>query len=262
MYLKNIFIKNILSALIALLLIIVGDPAEALAQAASEKPTEPKDALLYPELNVNPSASDRLLRAAKDEQSNRWITHWPIQVSALATLYSGLTIGQHPKKATETDRETSEWAKNVAYGVGGGWILATIVLSAAHQPYLEGYNEVKRLSEKTMSEKLTKERIAEEHLRKPAELGHKIMYISIATNLGASLFAASAGERPAEIMGIVSAVLSLTPLIFRSNWIEEYDTHLDYKKKIYGPVAYFGFIPSFDSQGVDLAPSTNLSWRF
>ena len=106
------------------------------------------DSLNYPELQVTPSASHRLLTEFKDERSNRWGVHWAIQTSALSDFVdSNLISGKKDTKwsVDEAKQKKDDYDNATTLGtlVGGGWIVATILLSANYEPYKDGVVEFK-----------------------------------------------------------------------------------------------------------------------
>ena len=221
--------------------------------------------LSYPELEVTPRASARLLLEAKKEKSRRWETHFPVQVSGLATLTAALLANGRPAKGSdgsvdESTNDNNGYSSTVGLIIGGGWLAATSYLALKYQPYAKGHSQVRRLPAKTKREQLTRERLAEEWLRKPAQLATKLKWISVISNFAASAFIAGNGDDDVAVAGAVSGLLAFTPLLFEYRWTDVYNQHQEYKKKIYGPIGHVRPIQGKD--GLDLVPGVSLAMTF
>jgi hypothetical protein len=212
----------------------------------------------YPELSVVPRASDRIQMEADKEDESRWTTFLPLQVSALATLGSGI--------ASLQARDRSYGLSGV--GVGAGWLAITTILSLSYRPYTSALNELPT-KKGTVREQLTRERAAEEEIQRIASLGEKLKWISVLTELGASFYMLSSDDPSLtssnsmispKTIAAASAVLALTPLFFRFHWSEVRSQQAEYKKKIYGPVA--GATLLQDPSTKQLTPGFSVSFRF
>ena len=82
------------------------------------------------------------------------------------------------------------------------------------------------------------------------------------SNLAASAVMGSAGKPDgwSNALAGVSAVASLTPLIFKHRWEETESLQEEYKRRIYAPVA--GPTLLTDPSGLSLSPGVSLSLRF
>lgn len=238
------------------------------AQSEESKGSSPEEAssglreetqLTYPELEVTPRASERLEMEAKRERRTRWVTHLPIQFSALMTLYAGSNV-DHKDGLQGKDKDDFESAQNMAVGVGAGWLVLTGVLSATYQPYYRGWKETVRLPKKTKRDDLTRERLAEEALNAPARLATKLKWFSIATNLWASAQLLQNAEPESRMTVGIASVAAFAPLLFDYRWSQVATQHREYKKKIYGPVASTVLIPTPDFR--HLQPALGLTWSF
>lgn len=227
-------------------------PVQAFAAGA-------QDELDYPELTVTPRASERLDMESKKETNSRWTKFIPLQVSALSTFTAGLLYSAKP---TTNPLENPGAMKFAGLAVGGGWIAATLVLSAMHTPYQSSNAEVSALPKGTTREKLTRERLAEEAIDGAASLGRKLTWLSVITNVGANAAMLSKVESGSFSMILcgVGAAAAFTPLIFGTNWGTVAAEQREYKKKIYAPVASFIVVPS-PEDGSPLA-NASLSFRF
>lgn len=194
-----------------------------------------KDYLDYPELMVTPRATERLALEARDEFSQRWSTHLPIQASALATLTAGILQAEKPDGATGL--KGSSGVAGIL--VGGGWLATTIYLAVKYRPYQDGFDEIRKYPAKDQRQLIARERLAEEKLEAPYRLGKKLMILSVLTNAATAGYLLSKVESSttSQAVNIVAAAASFLPLIFQYHWRTVALKHRDYKKKIYGPVA-------------------------
>ena len=197
-----------------------------------------QEGLEYPELLSAPRATERVRQEAAHEHHTRWFTHWPVQVSALATIAASAV---HKDKPGADD----SYADVAGYAVGGGWLLTTGLLSAFYQPYRSAYNATANLPTRTVREQVVRERLAESHIDQAADLGVRLQWISAATNLAASVYLTvkSEGGSTSQVIGGVSSLLSLTPLLFSYRWSRVSSEQQSYKKKIYGPLTDLGASP-------------------
>lgn len=216
----------------------------------------------YPELMVIPRASDRLEAEAKKESDRKFLTHLPIQASALTTLAAGI-IQLEGRDAHKDPDGTSAWA---GIAVGSGWLLATGVMAAIGQPYSSAWKEVSALPKGSRREQLARERMAEEALNHQARLGRTLQWIAMPTNFFASVYMAAKAEPGSfsQVVDGVAAAMALAPLIFRYSWIDVAGEQEEYKKRIYGPIG--GMVPKptwfRDRVTGSLSPGMALSFRF
>lgn len=198
--------------------------------------------LNYPELQVTPLASERLESEAKFEHNDGWKTHWSLQASALATLTSSFTIQQkahdsysnaEEKKQKNTDFDN---AKLMGQVIGGSWLIGTALLNSFYEPYKSTFIANRKMPTDTKKNRLSKERHAESTIKQTAKLSKNLKWLSVATNLVASVHMASEANEDSSIYPALSALLSFTPLLFPSRWEVTNDEHEIYKKRIYAPV--------------------------
>lgn len=263
------FRHSISRPLIALLMIfpiITMMPIQPLYASENGDPLD-LEGLTYPELEVTPRASERLILEAKTEQESNYKVHLPLQLSATSLVIAGIMAqGNHrDRHGNESDaaydkvKESNQWASIGGMLVGAGWLTATIMMNMRYRPYLDGYVEVKKIKGDTKRDQLRRERIAEEAIYEPAILGEKLRWISFATNFTASLYLMSNTDDEAQIAAAIAAILSFTPFIFPYRWEKIADKHRSYKKKIYGPVASLTLIPAAQQEWT---PGFQLQWSF
>ena len=194
--------------------------------------------LSYPELEVTPRASARLLMEAKEERSSRFSNHGAMLISSLTTLVAAFNSQDSPSNTDNKDIvDNNDWATQVGYAIGGGWLITNVWLMSRYEPYRDGYNKIKGLPKGSKRENLARERLAEEALYAPARLGTKLLWFSTFTNLAAAGYMMGYGNEDVKIYSAVAALASLAPVFFPYRWIDVGNQHKMYKKKIYGPVA-------------------------
>lgn len=210
----------------------------------------------YPELMVVPRATDRLNMEVQNENNMSVFTLWPYQISALATLSSGLLQKGKYKQETPTEQQKkdSDDASLAAIGIGGGWIGLSLFYTL-RRPYASSLPQIRAIKGSDKKSELMRERLAEEALENPAHVVNSLTYLSVGSNLMASIYVLSFSRQDQRVLPALSALLSFTPLIFQSRYSASYNKHLEYKKKIYAPI--FGY-------GVDhkLRPQFQVSLNF
>lgn len=216
----------------------------------------------YPELLVTPSATARLNKDAKSEDSDKIFTHTAIQTSSLILFIAGAIVvnDERLESQTEADTPMAKWAGFGAMGAGGSLNLLTGAMSAWYTPYRDGWNAVKGMPTDSKRVLLERERASEERLKNAAKLSQKIKWLSVGTNFLASIFVIqSTDNNLSRVAGALSAVAAFSPLMFTSKWENTFDQHQDYKKRIYGPVSGVGVL--WDRKNRKLAPALTLSWN-
>lgn len=218
------------------------------------------DSMGYPELQVVPRASERLRMEAKSESGSWFVSHWPVELSGLYTLYVGLTANSNRRSDLESNEETD--AKTIATittGVGAAWVVGGVLLGA-QRPYRSGLRSVNKINGKDERSQLMRERLAEEALEKPARTMRVLQYISVATNLTVNALSTTYANDQGKITAGLGVILSFLPLVFKDPTITVYEKHIEYKKKIYAPLAT-GSLHIDSTNGV-ITPVTNLVWLF
>src|SRR5690606_12965906 len=127
-----------------------------LVNVVASQSSRAQDQYEYPELAVTPRASARLEDEQKTEKSTAWTNYLPFQVSALATIYAGQMANSDPGKPSKGQNEipageepASKNAGRIATIVGGGWLGATLALSAVYRPYTTGVAAIAGMPNKT-----------------------------------------------------------------------------------------------------------------
>lgn len=224
--------KNPLVLLVLAFYFLIG----SLASAADE--VDLTKGLSYPELEVTPRASERLFMEAKEERNNKFANHGAMLVSSLATLIAAFNSQDSPSNTSNKDIvDNNDWATQVGYAVGGGWLLTNVWLMSKYEPYRDGYSSIKGMGKGSKREILSRERMAEEALYAPARLGTKLLWFSTVTNLIAAGYMMGYGNEDVKVYSAIAALASLAPVFFPYRWIDVGNQHKLYKKKIYGPIA-------------------------
>ncbi len=196
--------------------------------------------LEYPELNVNPLASRRIEIEMLDEKKSNGEKFYPFYASGTYTLLSGLYLQSKgvPGDISKEKQDNIKMAQMVSMSVGTFWVGLSYYLGNMYHPYEMAWKNISSLPSKNTAESLTRERLAEEQLMNARNLGRKLKWLSIASNMIASGMVAGSGDVAyASTIGAIGVVASLAPLVFTTEWERIGDQHLDYKKKIYGPLA-------------------------
>lgn len=223
----------------------------------------------YPELSVVPRASDRLKSEAEKEPSSYWTAYIPLQISAAMTLSAGATSMDSNYIATGM----------IGVAVGSSWLIGTVLLSALYHPYTSGLSEVNSGSGGSggsTRDQLSRERAAEEVIRSASSLGQKLKWASVISNLGTSIFMLSKSTNSSNQSGGIpsqavvgsagqalqfgAAAMSFLPLLFNFHWHDVAEEQMDYKKRIYAPVASGTFY--FDQASQKYVPGMALAWTF
>lgn len=190
----------------------------------------------YPELQVQPSASQRVLRWAQIEPGQKWITYWPIQLGAISLLVASHKAEGHYEFQDSQHVKELDTATMAGKVVGYTWLAGTLAVSAFRNPYRSGFNQI-RFSAKDRKQKLIRERMAEEILQDEASLQRKLTWMSMITQAGASGYLLTKVHRDDRPFAVGGIVLALTPIIFELSGISLWERHETYKKRIYAPIS-------------------------
>lgn len=212
---------------------MVGLALSALSAQAAQ------DTFEYPELAVTPRASDRLNLEIQREAEGRSVSYLPLQISGGMTVLTGLMTLPYGYRDTSTGGAAPQAlaAAGTAIAIGSITIASTFLLKNS-RPYATGAEEVKRVNGSSVRDQLTRERFAEEALASASANGWKITIASTVLNMGASGFCMLMNQSGTmgQFTAIAGMVGSLLPLVLKFRWMDVYSDHLDYKKRIYGPV--------------------------
>jgi hypothetical protein len=250
------------------ILISVGIPSFSQAMLAvahaGQEPARGALTLDYPELQVTPLSSERLLKEVAHEKESQWTRLAPLQLAALATLTSG--VGTLASSNNDLSFMTMMTGFS-AVGIGGAGLLITSLASWKYQPMSDGAAELQGLGAQTPRDRLIRERMAEEHLRQAARMGRILRWTVGATSLLASAGTTYIGARkmdtPNITIGVVSSVASLLPFLFPTRWERIAAEQENYKKKIYGPLgAHWQLNPVVLSDTGGAQAGAAFSWQY
>lgn len=214
----------------------------------------------YPELQVVPRASDRLAMESPLEKDLGLAMFWPFQLSGLATLGAGFMMkGKLKENATEQERKDADFAANTAVGMGAAWIGLTYYLLST-EPYGSELAKIKKYKGSDKRTDLLRERIAEEALQKPAELIRTLTWISFITNFGATANLFDRSTKDNNLYPAIAGIMAFLPLIFKNRYIDNYEKHLEYKRKIYSPVVSTMLFK--ENVASNYTPGVLLTWNY
>lgn len=204
----------------------------------------------YPELEVVPRASERVKGEYKNDGDNFFKYQWQYVLPSSITLVGGIMLMNNPSLTGNesadqlADKEdTAKQYGTLAAAIGAGWIGFSYFLNKYYQPYRGAMVKMKSIKGNSKKDELARERIAEEHMLNANELTRKLRWFNFGTNLTMSIAIAAKGDDEKVLpFGVLGIITSITPLIFPHYWEATYDSHMYYKKRIYGPVVRADFL--------------------
>ncbi len=214
----------------------------------------------YPELQVVPRASERLNMEAALERDSKSAFFWTLQAPAFSTLLTGLyTYQKYDSGTTEKDQKDHDMGSTVAIGVGATWLAIDYYLMYS-EPYNEGYKKIKNSPKNDKKSELFRERMAEETIEKTARTMKILNTASIFTNVGAVLLTSYQTRPDIRNALILPLAISFIPYIFSPRYVDIYEKHIEYKRKIYAPLSMWNL--NYDYNLGQLVPVYNLVWNF
>lgn len=223
------------------------------SQQQEENPFKNLD---YPELQVAPRATERLIQMAQAEDSYGPLNQWTILSSGLLTAVTGIRSKGIYKETNPTNaqKRDADMASNTAMGVGLAWLAVGSYLSFK-KPIYSGFTEIKKISAKDRRGDLTRERMAEEVMERAAKIQSTLNNLAVVTNFAASVYVTSYADEDNRVYGLIAATASVLPWVFPNMYETNYNKHIEYKRKIYAPLVWFDVKPDNYSQ-------VNLNWSF
>ncbi len=215
----------------------------------------------YPELQVVPKASERLVMEAEYESDYWYTKNWTMFASSLATYYASTqTKGKyHTEIPTDDEKNKADSAVQVASIVGISGMLASFILPIM-KPYAGGVQSLRSAKGRDKRQALLRERLAEEILERQASTQRVISTVSVIANFAASSQLIGKVATSTEKYAYVSLGLAFLPWLFSSRESQAYEKHLEYKKKIYTPISSIDFLVS--PKTGKLEPLYVLNWQF
>lgn len=218
----------------------------------------------YPELQVIPSASERLRIQASEESKHGWYSYWPVQVASATLITTAIMSSSHyDSDITDPDREDAKRTKNIGLAVGSSWLIGTAILSFS-RPYRTGFKKVSEFPSASRADRLRRERLAEEQLQYPGDVASKLKYIAVGTNFLASVAMMPNQDNSGQIVVGVSALASFLPLIFDTTYESTWDKHQEYKRRIYVPLVGFNteYVPTGLNMRGGRMDKLTMTWSF
>lgn len=187
----------------------------------------------YPELQVTPRASERLVLESGYEKEKPYAFQSPITISALITLTTALTHD------TELSKDSKSQAKNAGVIVGAGWLALNLWMGYYYRGYESASVKVSSIQSKTAREQLIKERMAEEEINRLGRIGKTMKWASFATNFLAGSYMGSKAvkDSKSQVYSGITIVASFLPIIFSNHFEEVSNEQHSYKKKIFGTIS-------------------------
>jgi hypothetical protein len=197
---------------------------------------------------------------AQLENDNGYFLHWPLHVSSLSSLGLGLYArGRYKADPSDTEKREADLASTTAIGVGVFWLAATGVIHYG-RPYASILNRAKKTKEKDRRGELFRERIAEEGMEANAKMIRTLAFLSILSNAYAAFTVGINHDPGVSKIAFGVGVLAFTPWVFEHRYLNIYEKHLEYKRKIYTPISYLDF--GVDQKSQQLYPKLAMQWSF
>ena len=220
----------------------------------------------YPELQVVPSAEDRLQDAVKSEKDSSFIMrNWQLLTPATTLILSGSTLkGDYdvsyigdPVERSEKEDEI-EMGANLQILAGLAWWGITYYIDKSS--YGSELNRIQKMPKNSKRNRLVRARYAEEALLHKYKTMKKMKWFLLGTTIALSQMESSNGGEKAKAMGAIAAMSAFIPVFFKHQHETNYLNYERYKNRIYGPVASLGFVPTGDRKS--LAPALSLRLDF
>jgi hypothetical protein len=210
----------------------------------------------YPELQVTPRATERLVQLAALEDSSGIALQWTLLASGGMTFYSALKHSKNYRSNTPSasDKSFSDLAASAGYLIGAGWISWGAYVGYKHWAATR-LSEIKRYSNKDKRGDLNRERLAEEFLEQTSVTSATVDNLAMYTNLATGFFITCFASDDNRIYGLLAMTTSTLPLLFPNIYTINYEKHMEYKRKIYAPLVGLTFTNKME-------PLMALNWSF
>lgn len=228
----------------------------------------PLNSIDYPELQVVPRASERLLAEAKIEKDLKYVYNWTFFTSGVATFLAGYSLSSNYN--ADFDNGTSEMKlkleekKNATMFseiVGLSWLGIGYYLTE-QAAYSTAYTQMKKMRGNGNDKKseLLQERLSDEAIESSRNLLNTLTYASVISNAMANAVAMSYANNISRTYSAFAFLGSFLPIIFPHRYIEVYQKQNEYKRKIYAPLVYMDYKQIKNEE--NLTPHLNISWNF
>lgn len=225
----------------------------------------------YPELMTLPRASERIKMESKNESNDNYKNFMPIATASFITLMSGVYAEVHksdgfpPSPGSNQSVTTPDDISRNAQLLdiwGLAWIGASYWMIKSYTPYTSAVKEIGAMPAGTPGEQVIRERLSEERIAAAKRTGQYMNWsfaignFALCNNLISKSGSNNNGVSQASSLCSLGSVL---PLVFNTTWALVHDSQMDYKKRIYGPIASAVFTPN---EKGSLDPGVAVSWRF
>lgn len=223
----------------------------------------------YPELQVVPSAEDRLKLAHQEKNRDGFfMRNWQMTVPATALMLSGFALNgdQDWEKnyvgASAADiqskKDDVERAALLQSVVGAAWLgLAFYMDSRDH--YKKSYEAVTKMPKKSKMQRLARARMAEEALYDRYQQMRKLKWILGISTIALASQEDNSGGKTAKSVSTIALISGVVPMLFKHRYETNYLNYEKYKKRIYGPIAEARVFVSSDRK---IVPGIGLNFRF
>ncbi len=223
-------------------------------------PLEDFKALDYPELQVVPRASERLMIESQKNKDKGIFLLMPYVIPSLFTLSSGaVASGSLKDSLTIEDREIAKTSTNASIGIGVFSLAAAYWYVQADQ-YGETVGQLRGLKSKDRRTELLKERISEEAFERSNQQFSKAKWIFAVTHFIANASLAGKLQGDSNIIPVVGMLTAWAPIFMSTDYETNYQRQLDYKKRIYVPLTFMDM--KYNTQTQAWIPQTSFVWQF
>lgn len=214
----------------------------------------------YPELQVVPRASERLMIESAAVRDKGMMALFPYVLSSTFTLASGVVVNSGLRSdISPDDQDRARSSAKIAMGLGAlGLGLAYWYTSSDNYGAVAA--QIRGLKNKDRRTELLKERLAEEAFEKSAEQFSRWKWVFAATNLVACAELTGKTKGDSNAIPTVGIAAALLPLFIKSSFETNYQKQIEYKRRIYVPLSWFDY--RYDTQGKNFEPQMNLAWMF
>lgn len=220
----------------------------------------------YPELQVVPRASERIQMEAQRDWGS-FVSLAPMAVSGISTFVTGMMNYNHFKASADTLTTTEKQSHNnqsmVSMVIGAGTLWGIYYLNG-QEGYSAALNNIKRVKGNDKRSEVLRERLAEEALENSARMFKLAMTMSVAVNFAANIAIRESASEEVQTYSTISAALALLPLIMPNRFVDNYEKHLEYKRKIYTPLVSWSVAPrlALATKQSEMHSQFNLNWVY
>lgn len=217
-------------------------------------------ALDYPELQVVPRASERLLIESQKNKDKGIVLLLPYVIPSVFTLVSGaVATGGLRDSLSASDRDDAQKGASAAIGIGALSLGIAYWYVQADQ-YGETAGQLRGLKSKDRRTELFKERMSEEAFERSFQQFSKAKWIFAVSHFLANAALAGKIEGDNNVIPVLGMVTAWAPLLFSTDYETNYQKQLDYKKRIYVPLTMMDI--KYNSQTQAWVPQTSFVWQF